>query len=300
MPSRRHQLLAYAVPRVRRSRDLVDEPTERARVEQWQRGLDRALPTQLVPGFDRRFSVVTEELPAGFPVHVVTPRHVVPRRTLFHVHGGAFMSPVDPFSVRYVARLARRLQARVVVADYPLAPGHTWRDSFPAMVDLAARWAGEGRTSLVGDSAGGGYALALAIALRDRGGPQPSELLLLSPWADLTTSTPETTAFAERDPWLFLGKVHAYARWWAGSESDLGRPEVSPALADLTGLPRALMFCGTRDVLLPGCRLLAERGREAGWDLTYVEQPDLIHVYPMLPLVPEARTARRQALEFLR
>ena len=60
------------------------------------------------------------------------------------------------------------------------------------------------------------------------------------------------------------------------------------------------MFCGTRDILLPGCRLLADRGREAGWDLTYVEQPDLIHVYPMLPFVPEARTARRQALEFLR
>ena len=121
-------------------------------------------------------------------------------RTLFHVHGGAFMSPVDAFSVRFVARLARRLQARVVVADYPLAPGHTWRDSFAAMADLAARWAGESRTSLVGDSAGGGYALALALALRDRGGPQPSELLLLSPWADLTTSTPETAAFAERRP----------------------------------------------------------------------------------------------------
>ena len=106
MPSRRHQLLAYAVPRVRRSRELVDEPTERARVEQWQQGLDRSLPTRLVPGFDRRFSVVTEELPAGFPVHVVTPRHVEPRRTLFHVHGGGFMSPVDPFHVRFVARLA--------------------------------------------------------------------------------------------------------------------------------------------------------------------------------------------------
>lgn len=60
------------------------------------------------------------------------------------------------------------------------------------------------------------------------------------------------------------------------------------------------MFCGNRDILLPGCRLLAERGREAGWDLTYVELPDLIHVYPMLPLVPEARTAWRETLELLR
>ncbi len=75
---------------------------------------------------------------------------------------------------------------------------------------------------------------------------------------------------------------------------------MSPALGDLAGLPRALMFCGTRDLLVPGCRLLADRGREAGWDLLYVEVPDLIHVYPMLPLIPEARAAWRQTVEFLR
>ena len=34
---------------------------------------------------------------------------------------------------------------------------------------------------LAGDSAGGGYALALAQALRDRGGPQPTHLLLHAP-----------------------------------------------------------------------------------------------------------------------
>ena len=130
--------------------------------------------------------------------------------------------------------------------------------------------------------------------------PQPTHLLLHSPWVDLTTSTPETEEVALADPWLFLGKLHAYAEWWAGSPEDLGRPEVSPALADLAGLPPALMFCGTRDPLVPGCRLLARRAGEAGWALTYVEEPDLIHVYPMLPFVPEARKAWRQTLGFLR
>jgi acetyl esterase/lipase len=59
------------------------------------------------------------------------------------------------------------------------------------------------------------------------------------------------------------------------------------------------MFCGTRDTLMPGCRMLARHGAAAGWELTYVEVPDLIHVYPMLPFIPEARRARRQTLEFL-
>ena len=124
--------------------------------------------------------------------------------------------------------------------------------------------------------------------------------MLHAPWVDLTTSTPETAALDEVDPWLFIGKLRAYAVWWAGSPDDLGRPEVSPALADLSGLPPALMFCGTRDLLLPGCRLLARRAAEAGWELAYVEEPDLIHVYPLLPFLPEARTAFRQTVEFLR
>lgn len=299
MPSRRHDLLAYVIPRLRKSRELVDEPSERSRVEQWHATLDRSLPTRLVPRFERRFSVVTEEV-AGFPVHVVTPRHRDPDRTLFYVHGGGFMAPLDPFHVRYVAGLASSLGARVVLPDYPLAPEHCWRDSYEPLVGLAARWAGESRVTLAGDSAGGGYALALALGLRDRGGLQPSELLLLSPWVDLTTSTPDTPSYDEIDPWLFLGKVHAYAEWWAGSPDDLGRPEVSPALGDLSGLPRALMFSGTRDLLVPGCRLLADRAATTDWDLTYVERPGLLHVYPLLPFIPEARSARHATLAFLR
>ena len=93
--------------------------------------------------------------------------------------------------------------------------------------------------------------------------------------------------------------IFATADWWAGRPDDLGRPEVSPGLCDLAGFPPALMFCGTRDLLMPGCRLLARRAAEAGWDLAYVEEPDLIHVYPLLPGIPEARRAWRTTVDFL-
>lgn len=304
MPSRQHELIAWAVPRLRGSRELDTVEAERARLERRHVGLDRALPTRVVPRFHRRFSVVTETLtgPRGeFPSYVITPRGIDPERTVVLLHGGGFVAPLDPFHVRYATRLATALHARVVLPDYPLAPEHCWHDSHEALVDLVARWATDSRgLVLAGDSAGGGLALAVAQSLRDRGGRQPDRLLLLSPWADLTTSTPDTEAFSARDTWLFLGKLRAYAEWWAGSPEDLGRPEVSPALGSLDGLPPALMFCGTRDTLAPGCRLLAARAAASTWDLTYVEVPDLIHVYPLLPLVPEARRAWQRTLEFLR
>ena len=236
-----------------------------------------------------------------FPAYVVTPRRSDPRRTIVYLHGGGYVAGVDPFHVRYLTRLATALDARVVLPDYPLAPEHTWRDSHDLLADLTARWAEDSEeTVLAGDSAGGGYALALAQTLRDRGGPQADRVLLISPWVDLTTSAPETEEFNRTDPWLHLGKLQAYAGWWAGSPADLGRPEVSPALGDLAGLPPTLMLCGTRDTLAPGCRLLARRAAEADWDLTYVEVGGLIHVYPLLPIIPEARHAWARTLEFLR
>jgi acetyl esterase/lipase len=301
MPSRRHELLARVVPKLRKSRELDTPEAEKARLVRWHATLDRTFPTGAVPLFGRRYAVVREELPAGFPSYAVTRRGTTPTRTIVYCHGGGFVGPIDPWQVRYAARLASGLGARVVVPDYPLTPEHTWRDSHEPLVALVQRLLAESPDGVVlaGDSAGGGLALAVALTLRDRGGPQPSHLLLVSPWVDLTTSTPETLEVTRTDPWLFIGKMRAYAEWWAGSAEELGRPEVSPGLGDLTGLPPALMFFGTRDSLWPGGRLLVRRAEEAGWPLTYVEEPGLLHVYPILPFLPEARRAWRTTKEFL-
>lgn len=286
MPSLRHELLAWAVPRLRGGTEAPTVPGP--------------LPTGVTPFFARRFSVVTEDV-GGFASYVITPRGIAPRRTVVYLHGGSYAYPLDPFHVRYVARLARALEARVALPEYPLAPVHTWRDSHEPLADLTTRWAAESPDGVVlaGDSAGGGLALALALTLRDRGGPQPTHLVLHSPWVDLTTSTPETAALDAVDPWLDLAQLQEYAAQWAGTPEDLGRPEVSPALADLAGLPPAVMFCGTRDLLVAGCRLLADRAAATDWQLRYVEKPDLVHVYPLLPTLPEAGQAFRQTLEFL-
>lgn len=299
MPSRTHQFLAIAVPKLRRSRELESEPAERARVEALHRRFEHVLPTRLMPGFNRHWSVRRHDI--GFPSYVLQPRRRSAVRTIYYVHGGGYMAPIDPFHVVHATKLAAALDARVVMPEYPLAPEHTWRDSHDALVADAARWADEpGGMALVGDSAGGGLLLAMAQTMRDRGLTPATHLVMHAPWVDLTTSTPETRTVAEVDPWLFLGKLEAYASWWAGSPEDLGRPEVSPALGDLTGLPQAMQLYGTRDLLMPGCRLLAERAAAAGWDLTSIEEPDLIHVYGLLPFIPEAEVAFGQIVEFLR
>ncbi len=299
--------MAWAIPRVLRAAELESEPIERSLVEAKQRRGPRGLPTRLVPRFSSRWSVETEDWGPDFPAYVLTPkgRSTPPTRTLFYVHGGGFTVGFDGVHTLYASKLADALDARIVLPDYPLAPRSTWRDSHDALIDGAARWAGGDEPMvLAGDSAGGNLALVIAQAMRDRrradaDSPVAEAMILHAPWVDLTTSAPGTPEAAALDPWLKLSKIPVYAEWWAGSPDELARPEVSPGLADLSDLPRTLMFFGTHDVLAPGCRELTRRGAAAGWDLYVVEEPGLIHVYGIMPGLPEARRAFAQAVEFL-
>lgn len=293
MPSLQHQVLATVIPRVRRGAEVTD--ADRLRDEM----LTRPVQTARRPRRALRGIALGSVEGFGFPVHDLRVAGTVPTRTLLYLHGGGYVSPLDAVHWRYAAGLARRYGLRVVLPTYPLAPGHSWRDSRAALLRLFDRVAIESPEGVVlgGDSAGGGLALALAQQIAAGTGPQPTALVLIAPWVDLTDGTPGTLEAAARDPWLKLSRLRLFGRWWAGDD-DVERPEVSPLNGQLAGLPRALMWCGTRDLLQPQCRLLADRAAAQGWDLRYVEEPGLIHVYPILP-VPEARRALAELDDFL-
>lgn len=266
---------------------------------------DRRLPTAASPGLERHFAHTLEVVGHGsaqFPVHVLTPRSGA-RATLFHLHGGTYDTTIDPFHVRWLATLAQRLDARIVLPDYPLAPEFTWRDSYDQVHALAQEWTARTQEEghplwLTGDSAGGGYALALAQTMRDSGGPCADRLVLVSPWLDVSCASPGTEEAALDDPWLDLARLKDAGTRWAGFETQ--RAEVSPLYGELRDLPRTLMFIGTRDLLYPSCVALQAKATAARWELTTSVLEGGIHVYPLLPGIPEARRAIEQVTYFLK
>lgn len=298
MPSWQHEALTVLIPLLRRQPSLADVPALRRRLTSQNRRQIEAPPRRVVSGHE-----VSIGNDAGFPVFTLTRPGQAATRTLLYLHGGGYVSPADPAEWRFAAALADEIGARLVFPAYPLAPASTVEDCHDELLDVFAQAAAESPDGVVvaGDSAGGGLSLSLAVALRDRGGPMPTHLVLLAPWVDVSASTPGIEQADRRDPWLSLALSRVYGGFWAGSEDPgaLRDPRVSPLFADLAGLPPALLFIGTRDLLEPECRALYERAETAGWALTYVEGPGLMHVYPLLP-VPEARAAFTQAAAFLR
>lgn len=289
-------MLTRVIPVLRGSGDVVgDDAVARLRQDllETQAGHDPSPPRRIARSYDvRRYEH------EGLVVHDLTPKGATPSRSVVYVHGGGFVTGIGPFHWRYAARLATALGVRVVLPSYPLTPTYTWRDATPPLVDLFEQVAIESPqgTALMGDSSGGGLALLVAQHLVRRGGPQPTHLVLFAPWVDLTGTTPGTEEADRADPWLNLTKLKVYGAWWGGAEPP--EPQASPLANDLAGLPPALLFCGTRDLLWPQSQALVRRAPEAGWDLTYVEGPGLMHVYPVLP-IPEAGPAFDRVEAFL-
>lgn len=292
MPSLSHRVIAFAIPRLRPRAEIRDLDKFRNALIAKNRTRATAPPEAITKTHD------VSTIDIGFPAYVVTRRTGSWSRTIVHLHGGSFTATAAPQQWKYAAKLAARTDARVVFPAYPLAPEFTWRDSHEALVGLVTSLLEEGPVVLSGDSAGGGLALAVAETLRDRGGAQPSHLLLIAPWVDLTGSAPGFAEAAARDPWLSYDNHDAYALFWAGSTEDLARPEVSPGLGSLDGLPPTLMFCGTHDMLYAGCVALAARASEADWELDFEVGHGMLHVYPILP-ISEARPAMRRAAAFI-
>jgi monoterpene epsilon-lactone hydrolase len=94
-----------------------------------------------------------------------------------------------------VKRLAANYGCRVILPIYPKGPTYTFKDAYPPMLRLLERTASEaanGKYLLMGDSAGGGLCIGLALAIRDQQkNYMPTELVLSSPWTDISMSTPE-------------------------------------------------------------------------------------------------------------
>ena len=209
---------------------------------------------------------------------------------VFYCHGGSYIHDFSYFHWRFLQKLMDRTGALVAAAGYRLAPYGTWEDAFRLILPAYIRYGAahpEKKLILMGDSAGGGLAAALALELLRRGERAPDELILLSPWMDVTIRDEEVADFIPVDPWLTTSH-RVCGRCWAGA-ADPKDPRVSPAYGPVEGLRRVTVFCGTREILNPDSVKLFARLDPAG-DSELVVGEGMFHVYPLLP-IPEAKAA---------
>jgi monoterpene epsilon-lactone hydrolase len=256
---------------------------------------------KLSPGW--RIRVVDEPDLKGEWIEPAAPDHAARRRCILYLHGGAYiaMSPATHRSI--TSRLATWSDASLFALDYRLAPEHP----FPAALDDAvAAWRaliadGIPASCIVvaGDSAGGGLALALLLALRDAGVPLPAAAVLFSPWTDLAATGRSIIDNNEADALFFGAWVAPVARHYLG-DTPAATPLASPVYADLTGLPPLLIQVSDTEVLLDDSRRVSDNAKRASVEVTLQIWSKLPHGWQIFaPILPEARSAIRDAANFI-
>jgi epsilon-lactone hydrolase len=246
---------------------------------------------------------VTASALGGVPTAEVTVDGVEPRHRVLYFHGGVYVIG-DAFQAADLAsQVGRRTRAKVISVDYRLAPEHP----YPAAIDdaLAAYEAllhnGTAPSDIVfvGESAGGGLAVATLVNARDRGLPLPAAAFVMSPYADLTLAGATMETKREADP-LFTPEAFParVADYTAGQDPALGL--ISPIFAELSGLSPLIIQAGTHEVLLDDAVRLARQAASADVAVTLDITPGVPHVFQAYhAILDEAAAALDRAGQLL-
>lgn len=229
---------------------------------------------------------------------------------VYHIHGGGYVLGKAVDGAVRLRPMVAALGCVLVSVDYRLAPeavfpaaiedcyaGLTW-----TFVHAARLGIDPARIGVMGESAGGGLAAALALMARDRGECQLAFQHLLYPMID------DRTAAGEADPltgeFIWTPQSNHFG-WRSLLGQEPGGADVSPyaaaaRAADLAGLPPTYIATGALDLFRDEDIAFAQRLLAAGVPTELHVWPGAFHGFDMWPAAAVAQAARESRVAALR
>jgi acetyl esterase/lipase len=230
---------------------------------------------------------------------------------ILFLHGGGYWAFTGRLHLEYVARIVREmghvnLRVKACLVDTRRAPEHPWPaplEDAMACYDWLQRAANYKASQIVlaGDSAGGGLALAMLLALRDERKPLPLCAVVVSPFIDLSRTLSQYPGVeALRTDFLIPHSATASASYYVQG-ADPKNPLVSPKYGELHGLPPILIQAGQGELLGKDSEEIARRLEAYGGRVKLEMYPEMPHVFPMFaPLfLEDAYTAVARQAKFV-
>ncbi|GAB3825052.1 alpha/beta hydrolase [Pontibacter rugosus] len=221
---------------------------------------------------------------------------------LVYLHGGGYVFGPLEVQWKYIARMSEEMGMAAVVIDYKMAPEHPFpaglQDVEKIITTLQAEGAIPETYYILGDSAGGGMAVAITNVLMEKKAALPKKLILMSPWLDLSMSNPAIKFTAYKDIMLPLEEIKRSANKYVPNR-DFHNPLVSPMYGNVKDLPPILIQIGTAETFLWDNRKFVQRLTEAQVEVQYEEYPDMFHVFALIHILKEGKQALKSQIEFL-
>ena len=211
---------------------------------------------------------------------------------VLYIHGGAYYHNFNELHWKAMAEWAKRTGCGIVAPNYPLLYCYTARDAHPLMMQLFQQLVKQysaGRIIVMGDSAGGGFTLALAQEARNDTVDQPKRLVLISPWVDVLGGDDALQGY---DTFLNAEVLRKVGADWAGEMAPRD-PMISPLYGDMQGLPPTDLFTGTWEIFYTDIVKTFDKMKAAGVDARLHVAEKMGHAYPLWPC-PEGKKARTE------
>lgn len=235
----------------------------------------------------RKYMDVEEHRVSGGVYYIARDKARRSNKRVMFIHGGGFVAEAMPPHWDMCRRLARDTGCEIFFPQYPLVPESDAVGSHKMLMEVYKEFI-KGKNSedltIMGDSAGGTFALSLSMLARDNGMKLAHEIVLISPGFIIGEMTENERKRAEhikeRDFIIGQFPVDKISKLWYGKTlPENHRTDI--AKGDLSGLPPITMFSGTHDIMnIPG-RRFAKRLKKEGHPHLYIEKKCGAHDYAL-------------------
>lgn len=244
---------------------------------------------------------VNENQINGRKIWTLKPKQNATEKVVFYLHGGAYVFNISNLHWNLIYEFLTKTNANFIIADYPLAPESTFNDVYDFLdktyEELLKQISSE-NLIFMGDSAGGGLALSFAQKLRNENKQVPSQIILLSPWLDLSMSNPEISNVEKYDKILTVKGLKMAAKSYSDN-TDLSNYLLSPLFGDFSNLATISIFVGTHEVFIYDIRKLKQLLDEKTISVNYFEYPKMFHDWHIITQLKESKKSIEQISDLI-
>jgi acetyl esterase/lipase len=248
------------------------------------------VPAKIPNSILKKFNIEVVEF-KDRKVWTLSPRNCENKSIILFLHGGAYSANITQMHWRLVEQLINSTGSTIIVPDYPLTPESTCKDTYQFLDAVYANITtiySSKQVVFMGDSAGGGLALGFAQKIRDEGLKQPEQIILFSPWLDVSMANSDIAKYEILDKILSVKGLKIAGQNYAG-DLDITDYRVSPINGDFTDLGRISIFIGTNEVLIADARRFKNLLENKNIDFDYFEYPGMFHDWVVVPVLKETK-----------